>query len=506
MTRQLFNNPPRLQQGVSTLLIAMLLLAILTIITLFAARFGLSEQRTSANEYRYKMAFHLAEAGLQQTVEFIKLNTPIMVSATSGGWRNPANSRWQPCSEATTVVPDPCLAEPDEFRRSGMYRYVGGTDNGVLPVSAVMPKLDAAAAKNQIGSFSGEYKSYAALCLLEMSNPASPQCSLNPTTSGDFYFTVVSRGTLDGESSVATVKQSYGTFRVLGPVPAAPLIAASSSALGNTQIVPNPNAGGFGIPVSIWSKGNALVGGSGGASFATCHLGEWLTTGTPTLQDQLDGVCRDCTCNTLCPGYGLLSGKANAACSGGSGPFESEDILDNDAGSKPADDKVIDVKAADFPKSLFAYVFRIKCDQTFSASCPDVQKFLTEEADPIPSAAVTDCSKLGKTSGGLYWNKGPCNLNQAQVGTLEEPVVLVSDTSVDIAANTRFFGIIFVRGTSGFGAAGGGQVYGSVILEGDAAITGGPTIVYNKAVLTNIGNSADFVRYGPIAGSWSDSL
>ena len=513
MNNHLRNHPPRRQRGVSTLLIAMLLLAIVTLITLFAARYGVSEQRTSGNEYRYKMAFHVAETGLQQSMEYIKLNTAKMLSTATGGWLNPANMQWRPCTEATTMVPDPCLAEADVFRRAGMYRYVGGT-SGVLPVAAVMPKLDAAADANKVGDFTAGYQSYAALCQLDMTIPTAPQCSLAPNTRGDFYITVVSRGTLSGEDSVATVKQSFGTFRLLGLTPDAPLIAASSSALGNTQIVPNPDAGGFGIPVSIWASGNAAVGGSGGASFATCQLGEWLDSGTPTSQDRINGICLDCTCNSLCPGYGLLSGKYPSSCSGGTGaPLEGEDILDNDGNAdgsgtvvSDANPKVQNVKAQDFPKSLFAYVFGVSCDQAYSAGCPDATQYLTDYARPIPSTGVADCSQLDSNSGGLYWVSMDCGLPSADVGSLERPVVLVSDGPVSIAANTRVFGIIFVRSGMGFNASGGGQVYGSVILEGNAAITGGPTIVYNKAVLANVRNSPDFVRYGPIAGSWSDSL
>lgn len=510
MKNLLRNHPPRRQQGVSTLLIAMLLLAILTIITLFAARYGLNEQRTAGNEYRYKMAFHVAETGLQQSMEYIKLNTVKMLSRASGGWLYPNAMQWQPCTVLpTTVTPDPCLAEPDPGRRKGMYRYLGNS-NGVLPVAAMMPKLDMVAVADKVGEFDALYQSYATLCQLDMSIPAAPQCSLAPTTRGDFYVTVVSRGTLSGENSVATVKQSFGTFRLLGRAPDAPLIAASSSALGNTQIVPNPDAGGVGVPVSIWSKGDARIGGNdtgctntGGASFATCQLGEWLDSGSPTVEDRANGICLDCTCNSLCPGYGLLSGKANASCSGGAGPFEGEDILDNDGTPtcSDANPKVQNVRADDFPRSLFAYLFPVSCDQEYSVNCPKAQKYLVDNA-----TALGGCSSLNAASGGLYWNTGTCSMTQAQIGSLERPVVLVSDTAVSLASNTRFYGIIFVRSGMGFGAAGGGQVYGSVILEGDAAISGGPTIVYNKAVLLNVSNNQDFVRYGPIAGSWSDSL
>ena len=51
------------------------------------------------------------------------------------------------------------------------------------------------------------------------------------------------------ENAAATVKQSYGTFRLLGNSPAAPLIAASAQGRGNAQINPNPNGGGFGNPL-----------------------------------------------------------------------------------------------------------------------------------------------------------------------------------------------------------------------------------------------------------------
>jgi len=167
---------------------------------------------------------------------------------------------------------------------------------------------------------------------------------------------------------------------------------------------------------------------------------------------------------------------------------------------------VQNVKPQDFPKSLFAYVFGVSCDQAYSVNCPEATQYLTDYARLIPSADMASCAGLDDKSGGLYWSSGNCDLTKAQVGSLERPVVLVSDGPVSVAANTRFFGIIFVRSNNGYGGLGGAQVYGSVLLEGDAAITGNSAIIYNKAVLANVRNSPDFVRYGPIPGSWSDSL
>ena len=55
-------------------------------------------------------------------------------------------------------------------------------------------------------------------------------------------------------------------------------------------------------------------------------------------------------------------------------------------------------------------------------------------------------------------------------------------------------------------ASGTPHVYGAILLEGDASLSGTPTIIYNEAVLNNVRNSPDFLRYGPVPGSWSDTV
>jgi hypothetical protein len=478
------------QHGLSTLLIAILLLAIVTIITIFAARFGVFEQRISANDYRYKMAFQISEAGLNQSMEFLKVNTTDMLSPLGDGWLAPGDPHWQPCDNdlPADMLVDPCLAEPNATRRDDMYRYVGpaaSAQDGILPVAAMMPALGVDG--DDVDEFAAEYSSYATLCRLDMTVPESPRCALNPTTGDTFYVTIVSRGTLPDENAVATVKQSFGTFRALGASPDAPLIAAGTAVgLGNAQIIPNPDGGGAGIPISIWSKGDAQIADAG--SFSSCQLGEWLTTATP--ESLTDGICEDCTCNGLEFGYGLLSGHE------GANKYEGEDILDVDGHDSEASPKVRDSKY--FPDDLFAYIFSTPSDEA--------EEFLNSTA-----AILADCGDLDADSGGRYWfnSTDVCPVNGV-IGSLSDPVVLVSDGPVKLAAKAQFFGIIYVRDVSGVDdllrAAGGGQVYGSVILEGDAKMTGTPQIIYNKAVLQNVRNSPNFLRYGPVPGSWSDTL
>jgi Tfp pilus assembly protein PilX len=493
-------SPRGRQRGLSTLIIAILLLAVVTIITLFAARIAVSEQRQSGNEYRYKIAFQVAEAGLNQSMEFVKMSTTPMLSSVSGGWLFAGDPHWQPCSNAlpSTMAVDPCLAEPDSARRANMYRYVGNNASaktGILPTAGVMPKLGVSTTTNDVDGFTAGYNAYATLCRLDMTDPDNPRCALNPTNGDTFYVTIVSQGTLNDENANAVVKQSFGTFRLLGAAPAAPLIAAGTSVgLGNAQIIPNPDAAGFGLPVSIWSKGNADV--DSGASFASCQLGEWLDNygnPAPSATDLLNGVCASCTCNGMCPGYGLLSGNA-ASCPAADNFLEGEDILDVDSGTSDAVPKLVDSKY--FPPDLFAYTFGVPSSSATS--------YLDANATKI-----TACSALTAASAGLYWYTGTTNCAVGTAGSLQNPVVLVSNMPVVMGAGDTFYGIIYVReGVDAdlLKATGGPQIYGSVILEGSAKMAGNPTIVYNKAVLNNIRNSPAFVRYGPVPGSWSDTL
>lgn len=503
MNHLLRNHPRRRQHGVSTLLVAMLLLAILTIITLFAARYGVNEQRTSGNEYRYKMAFHVAEAGLAQSIEFFKGTSRQLVSTVSGGWLFDGDPHWEPCIVSFTGKVDPCDQLPDDVA-AGSYRYIGpdaANQSGVLPVS------DIAGVTDQVGGFKSSFKSYATLCRLDLTLPTNPTCSLSPSNEGTFYVTVVSVGTLDDENTTASTKQSFGTYRLLGRAPDAPLIAAGSiEAKGNVQIVPNPNAGGFGVPVSIWSSGNAIFGdeGSPSASPGSCHLSPWLANDGGKFGDDLDdnlldGVCASCSCDQLCPETGgLISGKVANCTVADDNALEGEDILDVD-GFSEASPKLKDSKT--FPADLFAYVFGVPDS--------DAVDYLKKNALEIPN-----CSDLGPDSTGLYWVTGPgaaCKLG-ANVGSVQNPVVVVSDVPVDTVAGGQFFGIVFVRSvataTGGdlISANGGAQFYGSIILQGAGRLGGNPQIIYNRAVLQNVLNAPAFLRYAVIPGSWSDTI
>jgi hypothetical protein len=62
------------QKGAVTLLTAAVLVILMTLITVFASRVGLMEQRISANDARHKEAFSASEAGMENALRFIKHN------------------------------------------------------------------------------------------------------------------------------------------------------------------------------------------------------------------------------------------------------------------------------------------------------------------------------------------------------------------------------------------------------------------------------------------------
>ncbi len=87
------------QRGAATLLVAVVLLAAITLITLFTARSSLFEQRISGNESRARQAMETAEAGLQQTFAYLNAKGPFCDAATGGDVVLNSTDDW--CGEAT---------------------------------------------------------------------------------------------------------------------------------------------------------------------------------------------------------------------------------------------------------------------------------------------------------------------------------------------------------------------------------------------------------------------
>ncbi|WP_341503073.1 pilus assembly PilX N-terminal domain-containing protein [Gallaecimonas sp. GXIMD4217] len=258
--------------------------------------------------------------------------------------------------------------------------------------------------------------------------------------------------TSTGQSLDGTSTQVHRQTLLIRPIvatgPAAPLTVGGSMVVGGSfSVAANPNAGGRGVPVSIWMDTPVDLSGS----VKTCGQGEWD-----------DG---DCTVATY-------SSKDNAGI----------DVLDADP---------------DFPDDLFAHVFGIPSGEWSR---------IKNEATQI----LTSCAGLTNQSYGLIVVEGPCDL-KTDLGTQESPVILlVVDGDLTLNASYDFYGIIFSFHTdpaveTDFKANGTAAMNGSLVANHDVEISNGNFGVrYDELALSNIAISASFQRITRLPGSWRD--
>ena len=324
--------------------------------------------------------------------------------------------------------------------------------------------------------------------------------------------------------------------------------------LGNAEIVVNPNAGGTGVPLSIWTPScihvtkNDPCGGNSNASFATCYGDEFFQTGgsnTGTCSApssgapcQYDGstTCKGggsgCSCSAIANmvgnskspyGLGALSGHY------GTNTVAGPDLLGKNVGGILPDVQYFPLSPLNIPpnqmnNSLFEYTFGVHVADA-SSILLDTDGNGIDDATDYEQSNFTDitssggCGGLTSTSQGfLYTTKGVgCSLPNGQVGTPLLPVVLVVQGDLDFGSGTTFFGLIFVRSDADFNqslvtsagyrvrATGSPQLYGAMIIEGSPTITGSPQIIYDKNVLNNVVNGPNNTRMGILPGSWSDA-
>ena len=134
---------PNRQNGVATLMVALVILVILTVIVLGSTGVALFEQRTATNENRQRLADQVARYSLNLGGEYFKANIVNVASTQLGGWLAPNTLRWLPCGDNPVTgahegvmgddnsvpnignlgdgSPHPCMAEPNATRRAELY-------------------------------------------------------------------------------------------------------------------------------------------------------------------------------------------------------------------------------------------------------------------------------------------------------------------------------------------------------------------------------------------------
>ena len=541
MTRMHPMTSPNLQRGVSTLAVTLILLVIITAMVLFSTSVGYFEQRTTTNQNRARIAEQSSEYALSLAGEYLKANRDRLISddVADLGWFATGTEHWAECADVGTAdafaldaefpAGHPCLSERDLSRRAELYFWTtDGTTAGSweLPYTSVVPA--SAQVEDGVGGaadFAADTTVGALLCRLDTTDMANVHCDLEPTSGNRIALTLVGQATLTGEGADAVVKEAWATYNSFVPSAAVPLVASGLvKGLGNAQIVAAPNAGGYGLPASIWTPNDADVDTNG--SVTTCHIGDFLK-GTP--DDELKTTCAttdDCTCN---------GGSSSQFLSGhiGSIKREMEDIVDNDGGVGvlpdiqffPGEDALgneMDKDTDPTDDSLFEYTFNVdyqaaegavgitltNCGDSGTENC--VAYAMREEFD---AEEVASCANLTTASSGIIYVPDGCTGIPNNVGTPESPAIVVfhqpSGTDLQLNSNSIFYGMLFVHSDDNTAQVKGNgdiKIFGAMIVEGDVEISGGITVVYDDTSVSGDTHKLPAsARFGRVAGSWLDA-
>jgi Tfp pilus assembly protein PilX len=484
----------RFQRGIITTFTGVLILLLLTIMMFFAVRVGVFDQRSSANDMRQKLAFHMAESGIHEAKEFFRANSVIVASSVedilpngTDGWLSAATgaARWQKCSDAglnlaTGSGTHPCFGEAVPARRDDLYFYsFGGSTEVPVDTDARIPGTTETVSVQAL------------LCLLDVDyDEATPVqgCSTNTTddtaegfVDGSHYMiTLLARG--EGDcigtdcNSEALVREQVSNFGAAagGQAPSVPLTTKSTFPPNGTgEIVPNPNSGGVGVPVSVWMNANQSCSADGGVidpssgSWATCEAQEWY--GVDTLPD--DYICPTSAC-------GCALEESISYTHG------TSDIVGIDLVADP-----------DFPCDLFKFYFGVPKE-----SYELVKSF---------AQVLSDCTTLGPNSHGIIWITGPeCRIAASTtIGSPAAPVLLiVAATDMVVNGKTVVFGVLYLSDSEEPAAALAGTgnliVYGQVIIDGLLdKFQGTFQVVYNQNTVQRASGQGGL---GNIIGGWAD--
>lgn len=538
----------RRQEGAITLFTAALILLLMTLMLFYATRTGIFEQRVSANDMNQKMAFHAAEAGVNHAIEYFFSNSALISSAAediysdgTDGWMA-AGGRWRKCSEYTgdfdgagDELAHPCRGESQDCRRQGsnctgdgatvdspgsyFYYYDDPNITGDDPY-AININTDRFLQSEQSVTV------YALMCVLDVNwNDTTPVSGCTTAAGAEgprIMVTFLARGQSDCQRDAngnvtecrgeALIVEPVSNFSALnGPPPSVPLTARSSMPdSGSSTILTHSNAGGVGVPISVWGAevGRVCPGDQAtptdiitSGSFETCHAHEFYDS-------------------DIKPDNPLDAG-ANASCT--EAPLSYPDPGCDD-GQCVGYDVFLDVN---FPCDLFQYYFGI----------PRSMYTLIKNSSIV--IEPSGCADLTEDSSGLYWvvpensgGGGTCSLagsgcswaggggTDRCIGSSENPVAIVSTAPTNMPGNARLSGVIFMSdaedATPGDATEpdltinAGAIIHGALVVDLPKVPDGSPSNFKFNGNFKLIYGGSEIVRahdggnLGSLMGGWTD--
>lgn len=287
-----------------------------------------------------------------------------------------------------------------------------------------------------------------------LDNAVPPQAK---TSNGvDRFYHLVASGASDDNTGYRVIEQKVRIAPIIQAAPDSAITVSGGITLGGAfTVAGNPNGGGPGVPLSLWSDSPVALMGNG----STCGLQEFDNN----------------TCNNLA--YSDAS-------------MTKMDVFDDDL-----------VPVGTFPVDLFAYTFGVPV-----ADYGETKR----QAERL----LANCDSLGVDDVGLIWVTGDCQINANNiVGRASSPVILVVENAdLTINGGALIYGLVYCF-TSVPGSAGTVQMVGGATIRGafmsDHAINlagGGFNTRFDQDVLNAMvdGTNTEFMSVQIIAGSWKD--
>ncbi|MBK8285701.1 MAG: hypothetical protein IPK97_12975 [Ahniella sp.] len=470
--------PSRASQRGTTLIVAVVLLLIITLLTFAAVRIGVAEQRASGNDYKARLTRQIAEAGISHG----RVTLSLLDSRIRPVAGQPVDDAlWQLCKPQDDSFP--CGAEPDPSRRGALHRFVGGSDlNGdgtttvfearSLPLATVAEGqrffVAAVGAPNSTDAFPVEYAVGVLMCRLDSGIGAGARnrsCTANPNDAeNQVLFTLVSRAAMPGEATAATiaatvsVKPATASNIRLPPALAKGMLIGLQAGLSATEV----RSEGGKLPSLFLQQ---APGQPGAEELPRCLSSHRESSSAVTGAD----ADRDANAGKIC---GSAGGRAVEPAD--PGPDESAvvpcDLFAFVMGTAPVRD---DIDGDGF------------CEQGWDDNTDGINDRVQAFMD-AQGAQVRGCHELGPDSGGLIWikqadNGSPvdCVLPDGDIGQASQPVVLIIDGPFSSAPGMRLFGMAFARdpsllldpekgGASGVAAGSGStEIHGALVVEGE---------------------------------------
>jgi len=176
----------------ATLIVALVLLGIVSVMTLFSLSYGMQQRRTAGDEMAARLVREAAQAALDQGLLFFRARSNEALST----WLSGPGRLWQRCAPQEQSVP--CGAVDAAVRANYLHLATPLDMSEVFSNAAGAPTQQVIA---KIGEFEVRYEVYALLCLVDTGQPQRQCLPENEVTadSGDrkpYAITLIARAQL----------------------------------------------------------------------------------------------------------------------------------------------------------------------------------------------------------------------------------------------------------------------------------------------------------------------